>query len=93
MNHFIRNLKKEFHHHGLDYLLLTATGVIFLCILKIFQGQKLLSFLTTVSFVIAYIFWAIYHHNKQEIREFKNVLEYVLIGITVLLFIGLIFYY
>lgn len=92
MSHFIYNLKKELRHHGLDYLLLALTGIVFLSLLKLFQGQRLLSFLATFSFVISYIFWAIYHHNKQEIREFKNVLEYVLIGITVLLFIGLIFY-
>lgn len=92
MNHLFLNLKKDIRSHGADYLILVASGLVFLLLLKLLQGQRLFSFLTTVAFVGSYIFWAIFHHSKEEVQELKIVLEYVLIGFTVLLFIGLIFF-
>lgn len=75
-----------------DYLLFTAAGVSFLVTLSIFQGNKNLSFITLFGFVVFYICWAIFHHRKTGILQFKNVIEYVLIGLTVLIFVKIIFF-
>ena len=77
--------------HVVDYIMLVASGVIFLLLLWVVRGQKILSLITTIIFVAFYVFWAIYHHSREEVREFKNVLEYVLIGGTILVLISIIF--
>jgi len=74
-----------------DYSIFLASGVIFLFLLKVFQGQRIASFLIAALFIGFYVFWAIYHHSKEEVKEFKNVLEYVLIGGTILILISAVF--
>jgi len=75
----------------LDYLILT-TGCIFLIMfLKIFQGERISSFLILLSFVIFYIIWGFYHHAKDESLNIKTMIEYIFIGFTFLLLLIVIF--
>lgn len=75
----------------LDYLILT-TGCIFLVMfLKIFQGERISSFLILLSFVIFYIIWGFYHHSKDESLNLKTMIEYIFIGFTFLLLLIVIF--
>lgn len=78
---------KELRKHLIDYLILITSGVFFLIFLKIFQGEKILSFIILLLFGSFYILWGIYHHAVSKTLHLKNVIEYILIGFTVILLI------
>lgn len=90
MNHAIKHLKKEFRKHTFDYLLFTTAGVFFLLGLSIFRGERLLEFIILLAFVSFYVIWGLYHHIIEDSIHLKTVLEYVLIGFTVLFLIKVI---
>ena len=75
----------------LDYLILITGSVFFIIFLKIYQGERLKSLFTLLSFVLFYIMWGFYHHLKDESLNLKTVIEYVFIGFTILLFLIVIF--
>jgi len=80
----INYLKKEIQRHPFDYLLFITIGVFFILALSIFKGERLIEFVILLSFVSFYIIWGIYHHVIQNSLHLKVVLEYVLIGFTIL---------
>jgi len=80
----INYLKKELQRHPFDYLLFITVGVFFIMALSIFKGERLIEFVILLSFVSFYIIWGIYHHVIQNSIHLKVVLEYVLIGFTIL---------
>jgi len=80
----INYLKKEIQRHPFDYLLFITVGVFFILALSIFKGERLIEFVVLLSFVSFYIIWGIYHHVIQNSLHLKVVLEYVLIGFTIL---------
>lgn len=82
--HLLAHIKKELKTHPFDYLLFTTVCVFFLISLRIFRGERLLEFILLLAFVSFYIIWGIYHHIIENTLHFKVVLEYVLIGFTVL---------
>ncbi len=84
MNHFILKLKKEIRKHLGDYLFLFTAGVVFCLSLSLFKGERLLEFILLLIFVTLYILWGIYHHAIRNDLHFKIVLEYILIGFTIL---------
>lgn len=90
MNHAVKHLQKEFRKHTFDYLLFTTAGVFFLIALSIFKGERLLEFIILLAFVSFYIIWGLYHHLLEDSIHLKSVLEYVLIGFTVLFLIKVI---
>ena len=67
-----------------------TAGVFFLIALSIFKGERLIEFILLLSFVSFYIIWGIYHHIIEDSLHFKVVLEYVLIGFTILFLIKLL---
>lgn len=75
----------------LDYLILTTGAVFLILYLKIFQGERISSFLILLSFVLFYIVWAFYHHSKDESLNIKTMIEYIFIGFTILLLLIVIF--
>jgi RsiW-degrading membrane proteinase PrsW (M82 family) len=76
---------------GLDYLILITGSVFFIIFLSIYQGNRLKSLLTLISFIMFYIMWGFYHHFKDESLNLKTVIEYIFIGFTILLFLIVIF--
>jgi len=84
MNHIIRSVQKEIRNHLFDYLLLCTGGVVFLLFLRLFQGYRTYSFIIICLFVGFYIFWGHYHHIKIKRTRLSHVVEYILIGFTVL---------
>ncbi|PIZ64793.1 hypothetical protein COY14_04000 [Candidatus Roizmanbacteria bacterium CG_4_10_14_0_2_um_filter_36_9] len=80
----INYLKKELQRHPFDYLLFITVGVFFIMALSIFKGERLIEFVILLSFVSFYIIWGIYHHVIQNSIHLKVVLEYLLIGFTIL---------
>jgi len=84
-------VKKELQKSLLDYLLLFTSGVFFLLFLKTFQGERFLSFVTILTFTFFYIIWGIYHHIDNKALTLKIMLEYILIGFTILLFLAILF--
>jgi len=79
-----KHIKKEVKKHPFDYLLFITIGVFFVLSLSIFQGERLLEFIILLAFVTFYIIWGIYHHIIENTIHLKIVLEYVLIGFTLL---------
>ena len=67
-----------------DYLVLFTCSIFFLLFLKMFQGEKVLSFLVLLTFVSFYILWGIVHHMREKTLHLKNVIEYTLIGFAIL---------
>lgn len=84
MNHFTKYIQKELRQHTFDYILFFTVGIFFLMSLQIFRGERLLEFIILMSFVSFYIIWGIYHHIIEDTLHLKVVLEYILIGFTIL---------
>jgi len=83
MKKFTGHLKKEGGVNLFDYLLLLSGGVLFLILLKIFAGQKMISFTLLLFFVAFYIIWGVYHHTSHKNVHLKIIVEYILIGFSV----------
>jgi len=90
MNHFLINLHKELKKHLFDYLLLVTAGVFFLLSISLFQGERFLEFIILLAFVSFYILWGVYHHVVSENLHLKIVLEYILIGFTIVFLLKMI---
>lgn len=84
MKHTIIKLRQEFLRHLGDYLFLLTAGILFVIALSIFKGERLLEFIMLLLFVSLYILWGIYHHIARNDLHLRIVLEYILIGFTVL---------
>ncbi len=84
MEKITKYIQKEFKRHSFDYLLFGSAGVFFLLALNIFRGERLIEFIILLAFTSFYIIWGIYHHIIEDSIHFKIVLEYVLIGFTIL---------
>jgi len=84
MNHIIQAAQKELKKNAFDYLLLCTGGVVFLLFLRLFQGYRTYSFIIICLFVGFYVFWGQYHHTKMRKVRLAHIVEYILIGFTVL---------
>ncbi len=84
MKEIAQYIRKEMKRHSFDYLLFGTAGVFFLLALNIFRGERLVEFIILMSFTSFYIIWGIYHHIIEDTVHLKIVLEYILIGFTVL---------
>lgn len=90
MNHFLIHLHRELKKHLFDYLLLVTAGVFFLLSISLFQGERFLEFVILLAFVSFYILWGVYHHVVSENLHLKIVLEYILIGFTIVFLLKMI---
>jgi len=90
MKHLVHHIQKEIRKHSFDYLLFITAGVFFILALNLFRGERLIEFIVLLSFVSFYIIWGIYHHVIEDTLHLKIVLEYVLIGFTILFLIKLL---
>lgn len=90
MKHIIHHLKKEVKNSTFDYLLLVTAGVFFLVAINTFRGERLLEFIILLAFSSFYIIWGIYHHLIEDNLHLKIVIEYILIGFTILFLLKII---
>lgn len=90
MKHLIYHIKKEAKESSFDYLLLITAGIFFLVAINTFKGERLLEFITLLAFSSFYIIWGIYHHLIEDNLHLKIVIEYILIGFTILFLLKLI---
>jgi len=86
----LKQIKKEILKHPFDYLLFMTMGVFFILSLHMFRGERLLEFIILLAFVTFYIIWGIYHHLIENTIHLKVVLEYILIGFTLLFLIKIL---
>lgn len=84
MHHALRALHQELRKNLFDYLIFITGGVFFVLGLHVFRGERMYEFIILLAFVAFYIIWSTYHHIVDDTLHFKVVLEYVLIGFTVL---------
>lgn len=85
-------LKLEIKKNLFDYLLLITGGIFFLIFINIFSGQKTTEFLITFTFICFYILWGFYHHLFKTGIHLKVMLEYILIGFTLIFLLKLIIF-
>ncbi|MEN9327204.1 MAG: hypothetical protein RI947_12 [Candidatus Parcubacteria bacterium] len=90
MTHYVHHLKKDIQRHLFDYLMLFTSGVAFLIALNVFKGEKLITFIILMAFTSVYIIWGIYHHIIDDSIRLKTVLEYILIGFTIIFLLKLL---
>ena len=91
MKYLTGTLKKTLKDEAVDYLVLLTACVFFLLILKMYQGERLSSFITLIGFVLFYIIWGVYHHLQDGVLHLKIVIEYVFIGFTILILLTALF--
>jgi len=85
-------LKKEIRLHLFDYLLLFTAGVFFLIAVNTFRGERFLEFIMLLAFTSFYIIWGIYHHIIEDSLHLKIVVEYILIGFTLMFLLKVIIF-
>ncbi|MBP6045089.1 MAG: hypothetical protein WAT72_04445 [Microgenomates group bacterium] len=85
-------LQVELGEHYVDYLVLATGTVFFLMFLRFFQGDKFASYMTVLTFSSFYVVWGIGHHMRDDSVNLKNVLEYILISLGVLLLLSVLFF-
>lgn len=78
--------------HLFDYFMLCFSGVVFLAMLSIAAGERFLQLIIVTTYVSIYVLWGMYHHIKHDDLHLKTVLEYVLIGFTILFLLKLIIF-
>lgn len=89
-NQFLTYLKKEIKNHLWHYLLLLTVSVFFILLFSLFKGNRLGQFFIASLFVIFYLVWGIIHHLLEKTFYLKIVVEYILIGATVLFFLKIL---
>lgn len=90
-SHIHSAIRTEFGEHFVDYLALVTGTAFFFMFLSFFQGQRLASYMTVVVFSCFYAIWGIWHHAREDTLHTKNVLEYILISLGVLLLVTALF--
>lgn len=90
MTHYVHHLGKDIKKHLFDYLMLFTGGVAFLIALNVFKGEKLITFIILMAYASIYIIWGIYHHIIDDSIRLKTVLEYILIGFTIIFLLKLL---
>ncbi len=84
----IRHIKHEiWHNHVFDYLFLATAAVFFVLSMRLFSGEKTMQMLLVIAFAGFYIIWGMYHHIISKTMRIKIMLEYVLVGVSVLFFL------
>ncbi len=92
MKHILFQIRRELKKHLFDYLLLVTAGVFFLVALDIFKGERLMEFIILVSFTALYILWGMYHHIIEDTLHLKTVIEYILIGFTIIFLMKIVIF-
>ena len=92
MKKFFKHIAKEISFHKFDYLLFFTAGAFFIISLQIFRGERLIEFLILLAFSSFYIMWGMYHHVIENTVHLKNIIEYILIGFTIIFLAKLVLF-
>lgn len=85
------HIHTELKRHLTDYLLLFTSGILFLMGVQIVRAEKTKLFSLLIVFTGFYIVWGLYHHARKQSLHLKTVIEYILIGFSVLFLLRIIF--
>lgn len=89
---FLKHLVKELSTHSFDYILFLTAGAFFIISLQIFKGERLLEFVILLAFTSFYIIWGMYHHIIDNSVHLKSIIEYVLIGFTIIFLVKILIF-
>lgn len=89
---FFKHLIKEMSTHMFDYILFLTAGAFFIISLQIFKGERLLEFVILLAFTSFYIIWGMYHHIIDNSVHLKSIIEYVLIGFTIIFLVKILIF-
>ena len=90
MHHFLYQANKEFKKHLFDYVLFVIAGISLLISLNIFKGDRLIQFVLLLIFMSFYVIWGVYHHVRKDSVHLRTMIEYILIGFTVLFLVKIL---
>jgi hypothetical protein len=90
MKHLTRTIKhihrELWHTHLFDYTYIVIVSVIYVLAMRLFTGYRSMQLFVILAFVLMYIVWGIYHHIITKTFRLRILLEYLLIGATILFF-------
>lgn len=92
MKKFFKHIHKELSVHKFDYMLFLTAGAFFVISLQVFKGERLVEFLILLAFTSFYIIWGMYHHIVDNSVHLKNIIEYILIGFTIIFLAKLVLF-
>lgn len=85
MKHLIHHVRKEiWHNHLFDYLLIATGAILFILGVRVLSGMPGAQAFLFVAFTVFYICWGIYHHIVTKTMRLKVMLEYLLIGSSII---------
>lgn len=84
MKHVKKYIQRELKTHYLQYLILCTGFIILLILVSLLRGYRSAQNTVLVFGVIFYIAWGITHHSGEKTLKLETVVEYILIGGTVL---------
>ncbi len=82
-NFMMKDAKSHFWHYAILILLIFSGAVVFFS-----HPEKTIKFQVGALISLAYIFWGIFHHLLEGNLTLKIVIEYSLIGLLSVIFLG-----
>ena len=92
MKKFFKHIAKEIKAHSFDYVLFLTAGTFFIISLQIFNGERLIEFIILLAFTSFYIIWGMYHHIIDNSVHLKSIIEYILIGFTIIFLVKMLIF-
>lgn len=86
----MKEIKIELRKHFVDYLLLVVAGLFTVLCLTLFKGEQSTQFMFIIGYGVFYLLWAWLHHSLEKTLKVKNMLEYVLIALIIVISIRII---
>lgn len=79
----IKDIKNHIWHYTILLLIILVGGFGFLS-----TSDKIVRFQIGVVMTLGYTFWGAIHHYLEKNLNFKIVIEYILIGLLAIVFLG-----
>lgn len=79
----LREIKTHFCHYLILLLIISCGGAVFLT-----TSEKTVKFQAAALIGLGYIFWGIFHHLSEGNFNWKIMVEYTLIGLISIIFLG-----
>ncbi len=68
----------------------SAFSSLYLLLVYLLRTDKTMIFLLTLGYALSYIIYGFYYHIQQRNLSLKNIIEYVLIGFSILFIMRLL---
>lgn len=90
MKHVKKYLYRELKTHSFQYMVLGTAFIMMLILVSLLRGYRSAQYTILLFGIIFYIAWGITHHSSEKTLKLEIVVEYILIGGTVLFLITML---